>query len=137
MIKHLNNLTVYFHESPKTLPAERHKDFNVYLSHEKDIGSDFEAIKKRANEALMYFSSDAKAAKSAIMNIYFTADAIMKGMSFNGRALALLVDKYVIDGKEVRPGYSDEDLDHTIKILSDHGFTQNDVESLVSELKKK
>lgn len=137
MIKQLNNCTVYFHDSPKTLLAEHHKDFNIYLSHEKDIGSDIEAIKKRANEALMYFSSDAKAAKSAIMNIYFTVDAIMKGMSFNGRALALLVQKYVIDGKEVIPNYSDDGLDETIKVLSEHGLTQEMVESLVGELKKK
>lgn len=137
MIHKLKDCTVYFHDSPKTLTAEAHKDFGVLLSQEKDIGSDIESIKQRATDALMHFDSDSKASKNAIMNIWFTIDSMKNKISYNGRALAMLVDKIVIGDKEIRPGYTDQELDETIKLLSDHGLTQEMVETLPFDLKKK
>lgn len=126
---------VVFYDSIKQMPIRRYQQSNKYLMIASDIGSDFADFDKRTLKVMEFLKKgmlgeavkEMENRRQTIWNAY-------KNYNPQGMSLALLVKS--IDGRP-RNDISDEGLEKTLDELNRIGFTYDNLEEALSDVKKK
>jgi len=126
---------IKFYDSIRQLPMRRYQKFNKYMMISSEVGESVEDYDRRTQRAIQYLNAnDTKNASIELENRRQNVHHAMSEYSPKGYALAIMV--YSIDG-EVFDSFDDEILNSVIDKLDKIGFDIEQVNEVVSEVKKK
>lgn len=130
----VNGSKVVFYDSIKQLPIRRYQQSNKYLMIASDIGSDFQDFDRKTVKVIELLKKGMTAdavkelenRRQAVWNAY-------KNYNPRGMSLALLV--HSINGR-LRNDITDEGLEKTLDELNRIGFSYDNMETSLSDVKK-
>jgi hypothetical protein len=106
------------------MPINRYSAFNRYMMLSDGLGSSFSDIENIHIRPLVQILDDKKKAIQQISNLRELVFNLLNEVNFEHRAYCVLV--HSIDGKELT-GFSESDIDETIKTLGRIGVTHNEI----------
>ncbi len=126
---------IHLYDTAEMLPIKRFQKFNKYLMIDMEVGSTFEDYMKRQGRLFELVSKEMYAeAKIELQNMIQATFNIYNSYSPKERAFAIMVRK--IDDQEFID-YSSTTLDEILERLNSIGFTKEDMNRAVSDVKKK
>jgi len=126
---------IKFYDSIRQLPMRRYQKFNKFMMIASQVGESIEDYDMRTQRAIQYLNAnDIKNAGIELENRRQNVHHALSEYSPKGMALAIMV--YSIDGN-LYENYDDETLNSVIDELDKIGFDIEQVNEVVSEVKKK
>lgn len=130
-----NNHTITVYSSPKELPIARYKAMNQMILHDSGIGNDMAAVDKRLQNLYNFLSSSKiDDAVTEVNNLRFTFYSLISQLDYKSKTFACLVKE--IDDVEYND-ITDEGLAKVSALISEIGFTVEDLEEHFNSVKKK
>lgn len=128
--KHL----VKFYYNPKELPIRRYAKFNKHSMIQMQVGNGIDDYNERTARAVAYFNADDK--DSGINELTNRQQCVYNAMQeYQPKGFALAVLLYSIDDK-VYDKFDDNSLDKIQDKLDEIGFTQQQMDTTISDVKK-
>ena len=126
---------IEFYDSIEELPYKNYMKFNKEMMRQNEVGHNFGDVKKRIERSINFIVSGFpdKAIKE-LNNSLLTFAYSENEINPSGLALATIVKS--IDGEKIED-LSSDGLQETLKILTDLGITQKEIETTALKVKKK
>jgi hypothetical protein len=126
---------IEFYDSIEDLPYKNYMKFNKEMMRQNEVGHNFGDVKKRIERSINFIVSGFpdKAIKE-LNNSLLTFAYSENEINPSGLALATIVKS--IDGEKIED-LSSDGLQETLKILTDLGITQKEIETTALKVKKK
>ncbi len=125
---------IKFYDSIRKLPIRRYSKFNKHMMIAAEVGESIADYDKRMGRAIGYVSADdSKSAMVELMNQRQGVHNALEEYSPSGMALAIMV--YSIDGQTF-DDYEEATLNQIIDKLDSIGFTKEDLDNTIDEVKK-
>lgn len=126
---------VEFYDSIEELPYKNYMKFNKEMMRQNEVGHNFLDVKKRIERSMNFIVSGfPDKAMKELNNSMMTFAYIENEINASGLAMATIVKS--IDGQECND-LTSSGLQETLKILSDLGITQKEIEQTTKTVKKK
>jgi hypothetical protein len=125
---------IEFYDSIEELPYKNYMKFNKEMMRQNEVGHNFGDVKKRIERSINFIVSGFpdKAIKE-LNNSLLTFAYSENEINPSGLALATIVKS--IDGEKIED-LSSDGLQETLKILTDLGITQKEIETTSLKVKK-
>ncbi|MCK9220201.1 MAG: hypothetical protein M0P47_09155 [Bacteroidales bacterium] len=111
-------------DSIDEMPINRYSAFNRMMMLSEGLGSSFSDIENNHIRPLVQIIDDKGKALQQIANLRELVFNLLNEVNFEHRAYCVLI--HSIDGKELT-GFSESDIDTTIKRLAEIGLTHNEI----------
>jgi superfamily I DNA/RNA helicase len=126
---------IEFYDSIEELPYKNYMKFNKEMMRQNEVGHNFGDVKKRIERSINFIVSGfpdkaIKELNNSLLTLAYSENEINP----SGLALATIVKS--IDGEKIED-LSSDGLQETLKILTDLGITQKEIETTALKVKKK
>ena len=125
---------IEFYDSIEELPYKNYMKFNKEMMRQNEVGHNFGDVKKRIERSINFIVSGfpdkaIKELNNSLLTLAYSENEINP----SGLALATIVKS--IDGEKIED-LSSDGLQETLKILTDLGITQKEIETTSLKVKK-
>lgn len=132
--KPFSTTTIKIYDSIKELPIDRYTEFQKLLLQDDGIGSDMNAIASHFSKFHQFLLAEKyEEANQEAKNLHNSFFYIVNGINVKSFCFASLI--HSINGKEL-VDLSQENIEKTLKQLSNLGLTQGHVTDITEEVKK-
>lgn len=134
-VKELNGIKIEIYDTPEELPIKRYQRFNKFLMKANEVGNDFSDYNARTLKAMEFLKK--KMMDEAVVELDNRRQLVFNAfMEYSPSSFALAILVKSIDG-EVFTDYSEEGLMKVLDRLDEIGFSENEKNKTIKQVKKK